>query len=51
LTGKSLDVENHVGQPTLVAVKEITIGDAPQSVTVAPISVNIYQFPVALPAQ
>ena len=47
LTGASLDAENHVGQPALVSVKEITIGDAPRTVTVAPISVNIYRFPVA----
>jgi alpha-N-arabinofuranosidase len=51
ITGKSLDAENHVGQPTQVAVKETAIGDAPRSVTVAPISVNIYRFPVAQPAQ
>lgn len=51
LTGNSLDTENHVGQPAKVAVKEIAIGNAPQSVTVAPISVNIYQFPVVQPAQ
>jgi alpha-N-arabinofuranosidase len=47
LTGSSLDAENHVGQPAQVAVKEIGIGDAPQSVSVAPISVRIYRFPVA----
>lgn len=47
LTGDSLDAENHVGKPTMVAVKEIAIGDAPKSVSVAPISVNIYRFPVA----
>jgi alpha-N-arabinofuranosidase len=51
LTGSSLDAENHVGQPAQVAVKEITIGDAPQSVSVAPISVSIYRFPVAGAAQ
>jgi alpha-N-arabinofuranosidase len=51
LTAKSLDAANHVGQEPQVAVKEIAIGDAPQSVTVAPISVNIYRFPIAHPAQ
>ena len=47
LTGATLDAENHVGQPALVSVKEIAIGDAPQSISVAPISVSIYRFPVA----
>jgi alpha-N-arabinofuranosidase len=51
LTGSSLDAENHVGQPAQVAVKEIAIGDVPQSVSVAPISVSIYRFPVAGAAQ
>jgi hypothetical protein len=51
MTGASLDAENHVGQPAKVAVKEIAIGDAPQSVLVTPISVNIYRFPVAWPVQ
>jgi alpha-N-arabinofuranosidase len=47
MTGSSLDAENHVGQPTQVDIKEIPISNAPAMVTVAPISVNIYQFPVA----
>lgn len=47
LTGSSLDAANHVGQPSQVEVKEIPIGSAPGTVTVSPISVNIYQFPVA----
>jgi alpha-N-arabinofuranosidase len=51
MTGKSLDAENHVGQQTQVAEKEIAIGDAPQSVLVAPISVNVYHFPVVQTAQ
>ncbi len=36
-------------QPPQVVVYQIAIGDAPQSV--APISVNIYSFPVAGAAQ
>ena len=51
LTGSSLDAENHVGQPAQVVVNEIAIGNAPPSVSVAPISVNIYRFPVAGAAQ
>jgi alpha-N-arabinofuranosidase len=47
MTGKDLDAVNHVGQPPQVEVKEIAIGDAPHSLSVAPISVNIYLFPVA----
>ena len=31
MTGNSLDAANHVGQPPQVAVKEIPIGDAPQT--------------------
>ncbi|MFZ2022377.1 MAG: alpha-N-arabinofuranosidase, partial [Terracidiphilus sp.] len=46
LTGSSLDAANHVGQPSQVEVKEIPIGNGPGTITVAPISVNIYQFPV-----
>ena len=51
MTGASLDAENHVGQPAQVVVNEIPIGDAPPSVSVAPISVNIYRFPVTGAAQ
>ncbi len=51
LTAKSLDAANHVGQPPQVAMKEIAIGNVSQSVTVAPISVNIYRFPVVQPAK
>jgi alpha-N-arabinofuranosidase len=51
LTGSRPDAVNHVGQPPQVEVKEIAIGDAPGTITVAPISVNIYRFPVALAPQ
>ena len=50
MTGKSLDAANRVGQPPQVEVKEIAIGEAPKTVSVAPISVNIYRFPLAQPA-
>jgi alpha-N-arabinofuranosidase len=47
LTADSLEAENRVGQPPQVEVKEIPVGAVPQTISVAPISVNIYQFPVA----
>jgi alpha-N-arabinofuranosidase len=47
LTGSSLDAEDHFGQPTQVEVKEIPLGNAPQTVSVAPATVSIYRFPVA----
>lgn len=46
LTGNSLDAANHAGQPPRVEVKETTIDSASGTITVAPISVNIYQFSV-----
>lgn len=51
MTGSSLDAANHVGQQPQVEVKEISIGDAPGKIVVAPISVNIYRFPVAQAAK
>jgi alpha-L-arabinofuranosidase len=47
MTGKDLDAANHVGQPPQVEVKETATGEAPTSLSVAPISVDIYRFPVA----
>jgi alpha-N-arabinofuranosidase len=46
LTGKSPEAVNRVGEPPEVGVKEIALGDVPHSITVAPISVNLYLFPV-----
>jgi alpha-N-arabinofuranosidase len=51
MTGSSLDAANHIGQPPQVEIKEIPIGDAPVTISVAPISVNIYRFPVAQAAK
>lgn len=45
LTGKSLDAVNKVGVQPQVEVKEMTI-DKVQSLSVAPISVTIYKFPL-----
>jgi alpha-N-arabinofuranosidase len=47
LSGTSLNAENHVGQPAQIQVKEISLGDAPSSITVTANSVNIYRLPVA----
>jgi alpha-N-arabinofuranosidase len=51
LTGQSLTALNRVGQAPQVDVKEIAIGDVPGTITVAPISVNIYRFAIAQTAQ
>ena len=46
LAGKSLDAVNKVGEQPQVGVKEMPIDRVSQSVSVAPISVNIYAFPL-----
>jgi alpha-N-arabinofuranosidase len=51
LTGSTLDSTNRVGQPPQVEIKEIPIGTTPGTVSVAPISINIYRFPVMETAQ
>jgi hypothetical protein len=51
VTGSSLDAANHVGQPAQVVIKEIPIGNTPDVMSAAPISVSIYQFPMAQAAQ
>jgi alpha-N-arabinofuranosidase len=47
MTGSNTDAANRLGQPPQVEVKEIPIGNAAGATSVAPISVNIYRFPVA----
>ncbi len=47
MTGKSLEAANRVGQEPQVEVQKVSLGDVPQTISVAPISINIYQFPVA----
>jgi alpha-N-arabinofuranosidase len=47
LTAKSVDAANRVGQTPEVAVTERSTGHDIQTVSVAPISINIYQFPVS----
>jgi alpha-N-arabinofuranosidase len=51
LTGKSLDAENRVGEPPQVEVHEEATGADPKTLMVAPISVEIYRFPVSQAAQ
>ena len=46
MTGKDLDAANRVGQEPQVEVRKIEIDDVPQTLSVAPISVDIYRFPV-----
>ena len=50
LTGSTLDATDRVGQPPEVEIKE-TAGSASETILVAPISVNIYRFPVAPAAE
>ena len=45
ITGPSIDAANRLGQPPQVAIQESAAGSA-KSITVAPISVNVYQFPL-----
>lgn len=47
LTGSSTDAANRVGEPPQIAITEKAIGNAPSTVTVSPISINVYRFPVA----
>ncbi len=47
MTAKSLDAANRAGQEPQVGIKQIAIGDAAHSLSVAPISINIYRFPVS----
>ena len=46
MTGTSLDAADKVGQPPQVEVKEMPVSDTSGPILVAPISVNIYRFPV-----
>jgi len=51
MTGSSLDAANHVNQTPQVAIKQNAIEGTPANLTVAPISVEIYRFPIAPAAQ
>ena len=47
MTGKDLEAANRVGNPPQVAVKEISMSSASGTISVAPISIDVYRFPVA----
>ena len=47
MTSKDLDAANHVGQTPQVEVKETAIGEAPATLSAAPVSLDIYRFHVA----
>jgi alpha-N-arabinofuranosidase len=51
LTANSADAVNRAEQAPQLAIKESSIGGVPATIAVAPISVNIYQFPLASPAR
>jgi alpha-N-arabinofuranosidase len=51
LTASSFNALNRVGQAPQLAIKESSLGNVPSIITVAPISVSIYRFPVAQSAQ
>ena len=46
ITARSLDAADRVGQQPQVEIKESEAGTS-EAITVAPISINVYQFPVA----
>ncbi|HEU5402440.1 MAG TPA: alpha-N-arabinofuranosidase, partial [Terriglobales bacterium] len=46
ITGKDLDAADHVGQPDQVEIREVPVDGAPKTLTIAPISINVYRFQV-----
>ncbi|MFL6416690.1 MAG: alpha-N-arabinofuranosidase [Bryobacteraceae bacterium] len=46
MTGKSVDAANHVGQPQQVDAKELPAGNTQGAISVAPISISVYRFPL-----
>lgn len=51
MTGSSLTAMDRVGQPPQVEIKEIPIAHPSKTIIVAPISINIYRFPVTQVSQ
>jgi len=47
MTGKDVDAANHVGQAPQVEVKKTTVSETPATLSVGPISVEIFRFSVA----
>lgn len=46
LTGNSVDAANRVGKSPEVSLTERSVGPDVENLSVAPISINIYQFPI-----
>jgi alpha-N-arabinofuranosidase len=46
ITAANLDAANHAGQSSQVELKESQLGGSAGSITVAPISINVYRFAV-----
>jgi len=46
MTGNSVDAANQVGKPQMVQAKEAPVVETGGTLTVAPISVNIYRLPL-----
>lgn len=51
ITGKDLQAADRVGQAPQVSIRKIALGGTTHNIAVAPISIGIYQFPVAQDAQ
>lgn len=47
LTGDDLNAANNLGQPPRVTVRKVATGETPGTLSVPPISVDMYEFPVA----
>jgi hypothetical protein len=46
MTGPGPDASNHVGQPAQVDIKQSSVA-ATKTLNVAPLTINVYQFPLA----
>src|SRR6185437_8571055 len=46
MTGPAPDATDHVGRPPQVGIKETSVDGMAKTLAVAPISVNVYQFPL-----
>ncbi|MGH9534283.1 MAG: alpha-N-arabinofuranosidase, partial [Terriglobales bacterium] len=47
ITGEDLQAADEVGRAPQVTIEELAVGPAPKAITVAPISIDVYRFPVA----
>ena len=46
ITGKDLQAAERVGQPPQVVIRRMSVSDSPHTLSVAPISISIFRFPV-----